>query len=92
MHHNYPSNQGCIMATKEDLPDWVAAVLKANGGSARLLEVAKYIWVNYESELRLSGDLFYKWQYDMRWAANQLRNSGVMKPVSGSPTGVWELT
>ncbi|HSB95417.1 MAG TPA: hypothetical protein VLC91_03160 [Spongiibacteraceae bacterium] len=79
------------MAKKADLPDWVAEAIKANGGSARLLEVAKYIWDKYEAELHRSGDLFYKWQYDMRWAANQLRNKGVMKPVSASPLGVWEL-
>lgn len=79
------------MATKADLPDWVEAAIKAHGGSARLLEVAKYIWDNHESDLRRSGDLFYKWQYDMRWAANQLRNSGVMKPVATSSAGVWEL-
>ena len=55
-----------------------------------MLEVGKYIWDHHESELRRSGDLFYKWQYDMRWAANHLRKTGVMKPVSAFPTGVPE--
>jgi len=79
------------MASKEDLPDWVADALKDHGGNARLIDVAKHIWKHHESELRASGDLFYKWQYDMRWAANQLRRTGVMKPADVSPTGVWEL-
>jgi len=80
------------MATKADLPDWVAAAIIGHGGSARLLDVAKHIWMHHEQDLKASGDLFYKWQYDMRWAANKLRNSGIMKPVEDSPTGVWELT
>jgi hypothetical protein len=79
------------MASKEDLVTWVEEAIRANSGSARLLEVAKHIWANHESELRASGDLFYKWQYDMRWAANELRRSGVMKSTDDSPTGVWEL-
>lgn len=46
------------MATKEDLPDWVLTALIANGGSSRLIDVAKYIWLHHEVELRGSGDLF----------------------------------
>jgi hypothetical protein len=79
------------MASKEDLVTWVEDAIRANGGSARLLDVAKHIWANHESELRASGDLFYKWQYDMRWAANKLRRSGMMKSTDVSPNGVWEL-
>lgn len=79
------------MASKEDLPNWIEAALHDHGGSARLIIVARHIWENHESELRISGDLFYKWQYDMRWAANQLRRSGKMKSADASPTGIWEL-
>lgn len=79
------------MATKHDLQDWVRDALRANGGHARLVEVAKFIWAKHESDLKASGDLLYTWQYDMRWAANVLRTNGIMKPVSSSPTGVWEL-
>ena len=79
------------MVTKEDLPNWVAEAIKSHGGSAKLLDVAKHIWAHHESELALSGDLFYKWQYDMRWAANKLRNNGIMKSEDDSPAGVWEL-
>jgi hypothetical protein len=79
------------VATKHDLQDWVRSALKELGGSARLVEVSKIIWRNHESDLRISGDLFYTWQYDMRWAANRLRRDGVMKQVEASPFGVWEL-
>ncbi|MDR2239009.1 MAG: hypothetical protein LBE33_01020 [Zoogloeaceae bacterium] len=79
------------MATKEDLQDWVSAALLALGGSARLVEIAKHIWAHHEVELRHSGNLFFTWQYDMRWAANQLRRKRVMKAADISPIGVWEL-
>lgn len=79
------------MATKHDLQDWVREALVALGGSARLVDVAKEIWKGHEFELRDSDELFYTWQYDMRWAANGLRRGGVMKAAEASPNGVWEL-
>jgi hypothetical protein len=80
------------MATKHDLTDWVVASLYRLGGSAALVEVARDIWHHHESELRSTGDLFYTWQYDMRWSANFLRRKGTMKPAEMSPHGVWELS
>ena len=79
------------MATKGDLVDWVQAALKSAGGSASLLYVAKYIWENYELELR-NSDLFFTWQYDMRWAANTLRRRGVMLPANDDRRGKWTLS
>ncbi|HKQ22947.1 MAG TPA: hypothetical protein VJT81_00715 [Burkholderiales bacterium] len=79
------------MATKHDLPDWVKDSLRDLGGQASLLAVAKQIWKNHESDLKASGDLFFTWQYDVRWAANSLRRRGIMKPAEVSPVGIWEL-
>ncbi len=79
------------MAKKEDLQDWVASALKASGGKGTLVEVAKYIWIHHEANLKSSGDLLYTWQYDMRWAANALRRRGIMRAAEISPKGVWEL-
>jgi hypothetical protein len=78
------------MATKQDLQDWVMQALTKMGGRGTPTGVAKEIWRSKETELRASGDLFYTWQYDMRWAANRLRRSGKMKPVTTSPKGWWE--
>jgi len=86
-----PTPKGGAVATKHDLPDWVHGALKDLGGRARLVEVARGIWKRHESELRKSGDLFYTWQYDMRWAANRLRRAGIMRAADVSPSGVWEL-
>ncbi|MBS0564740.1 MAG: hypothetical protein JSR87_09770 [Proteobacteria bacterium] len=66
------------MVDKEDLKRWVLDALHSEGGSSSLIEVAKHIWEHHEAELRRSGDLFFKWQYDMRWAATALRNEGKM--------------
>ena len=73
------------------MQDWVIDALNSLGGSARLVEVAKHIWKNHEDELKGAGNLFFTWQYDMRWAANQLRRRDLMKAADISPTGVWEL-
>jgi hypothetical protein len=80
------------VAQKSDLKAWVVEALHAQGGRAHLIDVAKYIWNEYKEELERSGDLFYTWQYDMRWAATALRKRGVMKPSVMSPSGKWELT
>lgn len=77
--------------TKSDLTVWVEAALETLHGRARVTDVAKEIWKAHELDLRASGDLFYTWQYDMRWSANVLRRKGVLKPVAASSAGMWEL-
>lgn len=80
------------MVTREVMQEWVVLALKAqNGNKAFPKEVAKYIWENYKEELLRSGGLLYTWQYDVRWAAQNLRNSGVLKPVHGRKNLPWEL-
>ena len=79
------------MASKLDLKNWIVEALKRNSNSASLVIIAKDIWYFHEIDLRSSGDLFYTWQYDMRWAANSLRREGILKPADISPSGIWEL-
>ena len=45
------------MATKLDLKEWVVEALRAHGGSAHPIDVAKFIWVNYQDELQGAGEL-----------------------------------
>lgn len=80
------------MATKEDLKDWVVEALKEHGGEASLLEVARTIWDRHEDDLRASGDLFYTWQYDMRWAATKLREEGLLQQTKHGSREPWRLT
>lgn len=82
---------GGIMATRNDMMDWIIEYLKSTDGKGWPKDVSKYIWNNYESQLRASGDLLYTWQYDVRWAAQKLRNSGILKPVYGRRDLPWEL-
>ncbi|CUW45217.1 hypothetical protein B3286c2_0331 [Brucella vulpis] len=78
------------MATKGDLVDWVQAALKSAGGTANILYVAQYIWNNHRKQLE-ENDLFYTWQYDMRWAATELRKRGMMVPAEDDYRGRWTL-
>jgi len=75
------------MAIKADLEDWVIQALHALDGEAHLVRVAEHIWTNHEADLRASGDLFYTWQYDMRWAAQNLQKAGKLQKLSKS----WRL-
>lgn len=61
------------MVTKSELKIWVLEALRDLGGRGRIAEIAKHIWENHEVDLRASGDLFYTWQYAMRWAAQELQ-------------------
>jgi hypothetical protein len=63
--------------------------LRAHNGQATIVEVAKHIWDHHEAELRAAGDLFFTWQYDMRWAALELRKEGRLAPSQGR--GPWQI-
>ena len=80
------------MVAKIQLVEWLQEALKELGGRASIANICKHVWKKHEQELRGSGDLFYTWQYDIRWAAWQLREEGKMKPDEVSPKGIWELS
>lgn len=78
------------MITKSNLKSWVLAALQELGGAGKIAQVAKHIWDNHERDLRSAGDLFYTWQYDMRWAAQELQDEG--KIAKGGKNRTWVLT
>ncbi|MGK2962571.1 MAG: hypothetical protein ACSLFK_10560 [Gemmatimonadaceae bacterium] len=80
------------MVTRDRIKDWVIDALRARGGGSSLVGVAKHIWDHHENDLREAGELFYTWQYDMRWAATKLRKEGKMRAVRDSRNLTWELT
>jgi hypothetical protein len=61
---------------RETLQGWVLDGVKANGGSANIVQVARHIWENHRDDLEHAGDFFFTWQYEMRWAAQRLRDQG----------------
>lgn len=77
--------------TRYDLPDLLYKVIKSLGGGAPTINIFRRFWHTYESDLKKSGDLFYTWNYDIRWAATELRKQGRMLDASQSPKGVWEI-
>lgn len=78
------------MTTKNDLRTWILEALQELGGSGTVVEVCKVIWQRHEPDLRNSGDLFVSWQYDVRWAAQTLRDDGTLAPAGRGRTP-WKL-
>lgn len=85
---------------RNDMPDILYDIIKKMGGKAKMMEIFKKFWQEYEVELKKSGDLFYTWNYDIRWAATKLRKNGKMKQAKEqentyghniSSKGVWEI-
>lgn len=74
------------------LIDWLAEALECRPGQeATVVEIAQDIWERREQELRDAGDLFYTWQYDLRWAAHHLRSSGVLHNTRRNGKVYWKL-
>ena len=63
------------MTNRADIKEWVLlAVRDLDEGTPAA--VAKHIWDHHEADLRTAGDLFYTWQYESRWAAQNLQKEG----------------
>ena len=77
-----------MTAKKEMLRTWIVEALNHQGGSATLVDICREVWKRHQTDLAGSGDLFYTWQYDIRWAATQLRTEGVLMPANASPRGM----
>jgi hypothetical protein len=79
------------MITRKNFEEWVLDALKAHNGSASVVQVARYVWQKYIPQLQPTDDLFYTWQYDVRWAAYTLRRQKRMKAAKLSPKGIWQI-
>lgn len=73
------------------LKAWVVDALRSLGGSGSIVQVCRQVWQVHEADLRSSGDLFYTWQYDIRWAAQYLRDNGYLQAVDSDRRAPWEL-
>ena len=80
-----------LMLTKKDLPRLVVEALEQLGGSGSVVEVCRQVWESRRDELEASDDLFFTWQYDIRWAAQVLRNDGTLNPTSRGAGSRWVL-
>jgi antitoxin component of MazEF toxin-antitoxin module len=76
------------MLGREDLKPWIVESLRASGNRGTVVQIAKHIWDNHKGELEAAGDMFFKWQYEMRWAGNQLVKERV---ITKSSSDGWTL-
>jgi hypothetical protein len=79
------------MSFRENLKDWVQEALGSLGGTASINDVARQIWTDHEGDLKNFGDYFFSWQYDMRWAAQRLRDKGLLSFHKVGSKSVWTL-
>lgn len=77
------------MAYRENLQTWVREALIAIGGRGTVVEVAKHLWENHQADFLAAGEGFYTWQYDMRWAAQRLREQGKLGLTKEGSKSVW---
>jgi hypothetical protein len=77
---------------RDEMKEWVVIALQSLGGSGTIIDICKYIWKEHEETIRNSGDAFYTWQYEVRWAGSLLRKEGIIKSSGASERGVWELS
>ena len=70
---------------------WVQEALHELGGSAPIIAICKSVWGRHQKEIEETDDLFYQWQYEIRWAGDLLRREGIIRSAKSSPRGVWEL-
>jgi hypothetical protein len=80
------------MADRSALKTWVLVALRELGGEGKIVDVCKLVWRDHGDELEASGDLFYTWQYDIRWAAQYLRDNGYLVPVQRRRDAPWVLS
>ena len=73
------------------LDGWVLDALRSLGGKGTIVAICKWVWDNHQHDLQKQGELFYTWQYDIRWVALVLRTGKVVKTAQSPPKGVWEL-
>jgi len=79
------------MQGREILKDWVREALQDLGGKADILSICRSVWERHNQDIRETDDLFYQWQYEIRWAGNLLRQDGIIREAKSSPRGIWEL-
>ena len=69
----------------------VCEALESLGGEGTIVDTAAVIWKNYKDDLESSGDIFYTWQYDMRWARHKLSKTGKLTTEKRGKESIWKL-
>ena len=76
-----------------DLRNILIKTLEDLGGSSKILPICRHAWTKYLSnQISPEDDLFYTWQYRIRWEARDLRKAKIMNSIDDSPYGIWQLS
>ena len=62
------------------------------GKPTLITDVNRYIWNKYENDIRMSDEMLYKWQYQLRWAFTNLKKDGVCDFNKQGQNSLWLLT
>jgi len=79
------------MISRHHLVGWIEEALRKQGGTARIVDVAREIARAHGKELEGAGDLNFTWQYDMRWAGLKLSKAGRVALSNKAGQGRWAL-
>jgi hypothetical protein len=79
------------MAMRQVLEPWIVEAISELGGSGSIVDVCTRVWEMHEIDLKSSGELFYTWQYDIRWVADRLRRRRILKAAGACRRSYWEL-
>jgi hypothetical protein len=79
------------LLNSKDIERLLVEAIKKLGPKATFVNINKYVWDNYENDLRNSGDLFYVWHHTMASARTKLNSSGRGGFVKQNGTTVWEI-
>jgi hypothetical protein len=74
--------------TRADFIPLIIAALNQLGGSARIFEVCRHVYQNNTVRITQDPRVLFTWQYDIRWAAQSLRDQNV---ITSTPHGFWTL-
>ena len=61
------------------------------GKPTLITDVNRYIWNKYENDIRMSDEMLYKWQYQLRWAATMLHQKGTITMDKKGTYGLWAI-
>lgn len=78
--------------TRNDFKPLILEALREYKGKAKIFEICKFIWDNYHHKISKSEKLLYTWQYEIRWAGQQLQKEGKLKKGKNEFRGIWSLT
>ena len=80
-----------MLISRTVMKAWVVEALNELGGEGSILEICKIVWERHGKEIQESGDSFYTWQYEIRWAGDILRKESTLLPSGKTKRKKWIL-